>query len=235
MLVLLGVLTLTGVTRRIQEGLAGASHAASARARHAHPHVHGDYVHTHVHGHAPGPTAMPRRRRRRRGSTARSDSSDLSDRATARRRAGPRARGVRGGGALGPGGDPRPLVGDGVSPDLRARDDRWHDADHGRGRRALCRDGAPLRVAQSASRDCLGCPERGLRALARLSDRSSWTVLSASRPTGRPADRRRLRRRSTALARSTAVQPRLRHHRSPDARGSARRSRSAWAGVEPTR
>lgn len=54
MLVLLGVLTLTGVTRRIQEGLAGASQAAAGGEHHAHPHVHGDYVHTHVHGHAPG-------------------------------------------------------------------------------------------------------------------------------------------------------------------------------------
>ena len=54
MLVLLGVLTLTGVTRRIQEGLAGASHGGEAEGRHAHLHSHGDYVHTHVHGHAPG-------------------------------------------------------------------------------------------------------------------------------------------------------------------------------------
>jgi high-affinity nickel permease len=54
MLVLLGVLTLTGVTRRIQEGLAGASQSGEAEGRHAHPHSHGDYVHTHVHGHAPG-------------------------------------------------------------------------------------------------------------------------------------------------------------------------------------
>ena len=49
MLVLLGVLTLTGVTRRIREAQAGASHGE----HHAHPHAHGDYVHSHVHGHAP--------------------------------------------------------------------------------------------------------------------------------------------------------------------------------------
>ena len=54
MLVLLGILTLTGVTRRIQEGLAGASHTGDGDGSHAHPHAHGDYVHTHVHGHAPG-------------------------------------------------------------------------------------------------------------------------------------------------------------------------------------
>ena len=53
MLVLLGVLTLTGVTRRIQEARAGTSHAGGHEDRHAHPHVHGDYVHSHVHGHAP--------------------------------------------------------------------------------------------------------------------------------------------------------------------------------------
>ncbi|MGH7358158.1 MAG: high-affinity nickel-transport family protein [Candidatus Rokuibacteriota bacterium] len=48
MLILLGILTLTGVTRRIQE-------ASGAGDRHAHPHTHGDYVHSHVHGHAPDP------------------------------------------------------------------------------------------------------------------------------------------------------------------------------------
>jgi high-affinity nickel-transport protein len=53
MLVLLGVLTLMGVTRRIQEGLTGGFQAGDGEARHAHPHAHGDYVHTHVHGHAP--------------------------------------------------------------------------------------------------------------------------------------------------------------------------------------
>jgi high-affinity nickel-transport protein len=48
MLILLGILTLTGVTRRIQE-------AARTGGHHAHPHAHGDYVHSHVHGHAPDP------------------------------------------------------------------------------------------------------------------------------------------------------------------------------------
>jgi high-affinity nickel-transport protein len=49
MLVLLGVLNLTGVTTRLTERftpiLAGG---------HSHPHAHGDYVHNHVHGHEPG-------------------------------------------------------------------------------------------------------------------------------------------------------------------------------------
>jgi high-affinity nickel-transport protein len=58
MLVLLGVLTLTGVTRRIQEGLGGASRAGDAD-RHAHPHAHGDYVHTHIHGHSPASHGHP--------------------------------------------------------------------------------------------------------------------------------------------------------------------------------
>jgi hypothetical protein len=53
MLVLLGILTLTGVTRRIQEASAGTSHAGSQRDRHVHSHAHGDYVHSHIHGHAP--------------------------------------------------------------------------------------------------------------------------------------------------------------------------------------
>jgi high-affinity nickel-transport protein len=47
------ILTLTGVTRRIQEARAGTSHAGGHEDRHVHPHVHGDYVHSHVHGHAP--------------------------------------------------------------------------------------------------------------------------------------------------------------------------------------
>jgi high-affinity nickel-transport protein len=53
MLVLLGILTLTGVTRGIQEAQAGA-HAEGHADRHAHAHAHGDYVHSHVHGHAAG-------------------------------------------------------------------------------------------------------------------------------------------------------------------------------------
>ena len=53
MLVLLGVLTLTGVTGRIREAQAGVSHGDHHAESHAHPHAHGDYVHSHVHGHAP--------------------------------------------------------------------------------------------------------------------------------------------------------------------------------------
>ena len=49
MLIVLGVLNLTGVTRWVTErftpGVAGG---------HSHPHAHGDYVHTHVHGHHHG-------------------------------------------------------------------------------------------------------------------------------------------------------------------------------------
>ena len=44
MLILLGILNLSGFTRWITEQFtpaAGASHA------HVHPHVHGDYIHTH--------------------------------------------------------------------------------------------------------------------------------------------------------------------------------------------
>jgi len=54
MLILLGILTLTGVARRIHEAREGTSHAGGHEDCHAHPHVHGDYVHSHVHGHAPG-------------------------------------------------------------------------------------------------------------------------------------------------------------------------------------
>ncbi|HEY7140127.1 MAG TPA: high-affinity nickel-transport family protein [Methylomirabilota bacterium] len=59
MLVLLGILTLTGVTRRIQEGFAGAWPVEEGEERHAHPHRHGDYVHTHIHGHGPGAHGHP--------------------------------------------------------------------------------------------------------------------------------------------------------------------------------
>jgi ABC-type nickel/cobalt efflux system permease component RcnA len=53
MLILLGILTLTGVTRRVREARTGASQAEGHADPHAHPHRHGDYVHSHVHGHAP--------------------------------------------------------------------------------------------------------------------------------------------------------------------------------------
>lgn len=49
MLVLLGVLNLTGITRRITERF-----TPFAAGGHGHIHVHGDYIHDHVHGHEPG-------------------------------------------------------------------------------------------------------------------------------------------------------------------------------------
>jgi hypothetical protein len=55
MLVMLGVLTLTGMGRKV-----GAAHAHAgvpgghALDLHDHPHTHGDYVHRHPHGHGPG-------------------------------------------------------------------------------------------------------------------------------------------------------------------------------------
>jgi ABC-type nickel/cobalt efflux system permease component RcnA len=53
MLVLLGILTLTGVPRRIQEARGGTVRGGDHGGVHAHPHCHGDYVHNHAHGHAP--------------------------------------------------------------------------------------------------------------------------------------------------------------------------------------
>jgi len=49
MLVLLGVLSLTGITRRITERLTPA-----AAGGHSRPYAHGECVHDHVHGHEPG-------------------------------------------------------------------------------------------------------------------------------------------------------------------------------------
>lgn len=59
MLILLGVVTLRGVSRWVRENMfpapdgtfPGHSHAASHPEAHLHTHVHGDYVHSHVHGH----------------------------------------------------------------------------------------------------------------------------------------------------------------------------------------
>jgi hypothetical protein len=55
MLVLLGVLTLTGMGRAggAAHALAGVPGAHELDA-HDHPHAHGDYVHRHPHGHGPG-------------------------------------------------------------------------------------------------------------------------------------------------------------------------------------
>jgi high-affinity nickel-transport protein len=50
MLVLLGVMNLTGVMRRID---ASVVKFGQAKHVHAHAHGHGDYVHTHAHGHEP--------------------------------------------------------------------------------------------------------------------------------------------------------------------------------------
>ena len=58
MLVLLGVLTLTGMGRKVGAAHAHAGgpggHGHHALDLHDHPHAHGDYVHRHPHGHGPG-------------------------------------------------------------------------------------------------------------------------------------------------------------------------------------
>jgi len=51
MLILLGVLSLTGFTRRMTER--STPHHPEGADAHAHAHNHGDFVHTHRHGHAP--------------------------------------------------------------------------------------------------------------------------------------------------------------------------------------
>ena len=51
MLIVLGVMNLSGVLRRITETVTPA--AGGPETIHAHPHPHGDYIHTHVHGHEP--------------------------------------------------------------------------------------------------------------------------------------------------------------------------------------
>jgi len=48
MLILLGILNLSGILRRVTEAVTPL-HAGE----HAHPHGHGDYVHSHPHGHSP--------------------------------------------------------------------------------------------------------------------------------------------------------------------------------------
>jgi high-affinity nickel-transport protein len=54
MLIVLGILTLTGVTGRMHAARAGDHRGGDHGDHHAHTHSHGDYVHSHVHGHAPG-------------------------------------------------------------------------------------------------------------------------------------------------------------------------------------
>ncbi len=61
MLILLGVLTLRGVSRWVRDNVfpapdgsfPGHMHPATQPGAHLHTHVHDDYVHTHVHGHGP--------------------------------------------------------------------------------------------------------------------------------------------------------------------------------------
>lgn len=52
MLILLGVLNLTGIMQRIRETFASGEKGEADF--HCHPHRHGDYVHSHPHGHGPG-------------------------------------------------------------------------------------------------------------------------------------------------------------------------------------
>ena len=51
MLIVLGLMNLTGVLQKVTESVIPA--AGPPGTVHAHPHAHGDYVHTHLHGHAP--------------------------------------------------------------------------------------------------------------------------------------------------------------------------------------
>ena len=51
MLIVLGLMNLTGVLQRITENRMPA--AGAPGSVHSHPHAHGDYVHSHVHGHDP--------------------------------------------------------------------------------------------------------------------------------------------------------------------------------------
>ena len=51
MLILLGVLNLTGMLQWITNSFSGGP--ASVGAGHSHPHTHGDYIHTHPHRHNP--------------------------------------------------------------------------------------------------------------------------------------------------------------------------------------
>jgi ABC-type nickel/cobalt efflux system permease component RcnA len=56
MLILLGVLNLTGFTRWITETFTPSTQSAGSHSHlghHAHPHQHGDYVHAHPHRHEP--------------------------------------------------------------------------------------------------------------------------------------------------------------------------------------
>ena len=53
MLILLGVLNLTGMLQWITDIFLPAQYAAQRGVLHSHPHAHGDYVHTHPHGHDP--------------------------------------------------------------------------------------------------------------------------------------------------------------------------------------
>jgi len=56
MLILLGVLNLTGFTRWITETFTTSTQSAGSHSHlghHAHPHQHGDYVHAHPHRHEP--------------------------------------------------------------------------------------------------------------------------------------------------------------------------------------
>ena len=55
MLIVLGVLNLTGILRWVTDTFAPVQNGAT----HTHPHVHGDYVHSHTHGHAPGAHGHP--------------------------------------------------------------------------------------------------------------------------------------------------------------------------------
>ena len=53
MLILLGVLNLTGMLQWITSAFSGDGKSASTGTGHSHPHSHGDYVHTHPHQHNP--------------------------------------------------------------------------------------------------------------------------------------------------------------------------------------
>ncbi|MGH7704078.1 MAG: sulfite exporter TauE/SafE family protein [Gemmatimonadales bacterium] len=53
MLILLGLMNLTGILQQITESVTPADHSHRVAGEHSHAHAHGDYIHSHRHGHEP--------------------------------------------------------------------------------------------------------------------------------------------------------------------------------------
>ena len=138
MLILLGIMNLTGIMQWINSNLAAPAMLAPTAEIHSHSHSHGDYIHTHPHAH--NPEAHTHDPERTPLSWLDRHFGGIGLYQLVRPLVVGLVHGLAGSAAVAPArfdDDPRSLVGHGVPRGIRRGDNRRDDADHGSDRCAV--------------------------------------------------------------------------------------------------